>query len=117
MYGYAYHKKETVTVASAASYSTAIDIQEFNKVSVEVPELGTLMGANTSKLFVNVAQSSTDTFRRLKHQAVSGVSDWEVPATSGNYNVICPVEGYNYMQVVFGTAATDGVTVYVHKMK
>jgi len=117
MYGFAHHKSTTVNVASAASVSTAVFIGEMNKIGIEVPAFNSLFGAATVGLSVKVAQDSADTFRTLKVMGNSFVTDWAIPATSGNYNAICPVEGYNWMQVAFTSAATDGYDVLIHNMK
>jgi len=123
MYGFSKHKRISVGVASAASWSSYVNIMNANRVVLEIPEFNTLLGANQANVYVQGAATAAGTYYTVKTQGAStattgNVIDWEVPLASGGYMAVCdPIVGFDFMRVKFGTAATDGYTCYAHIME
>ena len=120
MFGQAGHKKYNFTIATNAVESDAYSILGANKIAIECESFGTSLITATANVFVKVCDTSSGTFRRLKAQGVysaaSGIHDWEVPSTTGDFYAICePVVGFNFMKVEVSNTATDGYSgAYVH---
>lgn len=122
MYGYAYHGVTTCTFASNAKVCTAFDAREANRIAVEMGAFGTLLATTTANLFVQGAINSGTTFRRIKavgvYSAVSGLEDWEVPSTTGDFIAVCdPALGFEAVRFELSNTATDGAECYVHTFK
>jgi hypothetical protein len=122
MYGYFGHGTVDASLASAASKSTFIDIRGVNRIAIEMPAFSTLLATTTANVYVEGGQATTSTFRRVKasgvYSATSGIDDWEVPSTTGNFIAVCdPIVGFNYMKVALSTAATDAISCTIHKMQ
>lgn len=122
MHGQFVHKTEVATFANAATVSRAIPIDGVNRVAFELPTYAIGLAAATCNVFVQVGETDTGTFRRLKdmgvYSAVSGLQDWEIPSGVGNSVVLCrPAAGFNYIKLELSQAATAaGYSPTVHKI-
>lgn len=119
MYG---DKPVVATVASNAKSSTAIYIGGANRIALEIPSFGSDLATATANIFVMGGDTESGTFRRIKdmgvYSATSGINDWEVPSTTGDYLVICDtVLGFGYMKIQLSNTATNGFLPNVHVMQ
>jgi hypothetical protein len=113
------HKRMTATVATGGSLTTAINIAGFNSISIEAPLFSSGCVTATANIKCLVARNATDTFRVLKAQGVysagSGILDWEVPSTTGNYNVVNPhLSGFNLMKIQISNTCTANCEFVIH---
>lgn len=113
------HIRQTLSFASAASYSTLVDVQGAKVVVFELGDVASLFAAKTAGFEPQIAPGTTDTPISLRQpvQSLTGVSynTVSITASSGNLNVIIPeVAGAKYVRLQATTAATDGYTPYVH---
>lgn len=116
MYG---HTRETLSFASAGSYSTGVKVQGAKVLMFELPATGTLFATKAAQFTPQMCKSSNGTFRDivLPVGSVSGLTTgtFVVTAGSGGYNVVVnEMAGANYVRLKANTAATDGYTPFVH---
>lgn len=120
MFGRAGHKVITATIeAGSTEPSSAINVSSWNHVALEVQTFSNGITTSTANVYVKVASTSDGTFRRVQDEGAysAGVSiaDWEVPSSSGNYNVICrPAARYNFIKPEVSNTATASFDIYVH---
>jgi hypothetical protein len=119
MYGLSGHSVIDASIATGATSSSALFVGGYNHVAIEIPTFSVGVATATANVYVQVAQTSTGTFRRVKdmgvYSASSGIGDWEVPSSIGNYMVVCdPAAKFNYMKVELSNVATAVVSCRVH---
>ena len=127
MFGFYGHKRVPATVVTDATFTTAINVQGANRVAFEIPTFAAGLSTASANVYVNVCNSATGTFRRLKdvgiYSASSGIQVWEVPNGAGDYTVLCrPAVGFDWIKLEVGTGgssvtATAGLDCFVHVMK
>ena len=113
------HIRQTLSFATAASYSTLVDIQGAKVVVFELGDVGTLFATKTAAFEPQIAPGTSNTPITLRQpvQGLTGVSynTVSITASSGVLNVMVPeVAGAKYVRLKATTAATDGYTPYVH---
>lgn len=116
------HKRIAAPIATDATISTYVSCGGYKQVAVEIPtaEAGTYTA--TCNVYCKVAYGSAGPFRRVKvmdpgSSAGTGIVDWEVPSSAGNFFSVVPCQGYNYMKVELGASADSTVmSCYVHLM-
>ena len=89
MFGISGHKRVPATVSTDGSVTTAINVRQWNHVSIEVPTFSDGCVTATANIKCLVAKNSTDTFRPVKEMGVyssaSGIEDWEIPSSTGDF--------------------------------
>lgn len=112
------HAIKTATIGTDGSVTTAIGINGFNKIGIEIPTAAVGIITATCNIKVQVAQQSTDTFRPLYAQGVysagSGILEWEIPSNIGNLITEAPVNGWNFMKIQVSNTATANFQTVVH---
>lgn len=107
------HAIKNAFITTDTTVSTAINISGFNKVGIEVPTAEIGLYTATCNIYIQVAQNSDDTFRRVKEQGVysagSGIFDFEVPSNIGNFIMEVPANGWSYMKIESRTSADSTV--------
>ncbi len=122
MNGYGYHGKTVLTFATAAEVSTSMDVREYNRVAIEMASFVSLLATATANVYVQGRFDSTGTYKKIKqmgvYSAVSGLGDWELPSTEGNFLAVCDAAlGFADIRFQLSTVATDGAEVIVHTFK
>lgn len=124
MFGFNRHQSLVATISTDNTFSTAINIDGANKIAIEIPTFDVGLSTDSANVYAVVAKTANGTFRRVKdmgaYSASSGIQDWEVPSSIGNFTVVCrPVVGFNYMKIEVGQGATSvtstaGVLAKIH---
>lgn len=106
-----YHKKITATMATGASYTTAVNIEGFDSMSLMIPTC--VIGATSANLDITlqVANGSTDTFRDLWQISDSGSIQVKATATAGSVIIAVPrpVSEINYARIKADVACTKNL--------
>ena len=102
-----------------ATFSTAVNIDGANKIGLELPTFDVGSSTDSCNVYATVCDTRGGTYRRVKdmgaYSASSGIQDWEVPSTIGNYTVVCrPVVGFNFMKIEVSVSASAGIAARVH---
>lgn len=103
------------TVSAAATLSPEFNVSGWNHVSFDIPTFASYCVSATANVYVQAAQVSGGTFRRIKdvgvYSASSGIQDWEVPASTGGYIVCCrPASRFNFMKIELSITTTAAMT-------
>jgi len=121
MQGLSGHKTIIATIATGGSVTTAINVTQWNHVSIEVPTYAVGCVTATANIKCLVAKNNTDTFRPVREMGVysanSGIQDWEIPSSAGNFNAICrPAARFNWVKFQISNTCTAnlGCVVHVH---
>ena len=115
-------KPYAANIVTDGSASSAIPIAGCNRVALEIATFANGLVTATANIYVLVSPTETGTFRRLKdmgtYSANSGIQDWEVPSTIGDYTAVCDsVLGFNFMKIQTSNTATALLTCSVHIMQ
>lgn len=108
------------TFATSTTCSTAaINIADAQQVAVELATFTSGLSVTSTIVYIQVAQSSTDTFRRLSRVVVSGstslIEDYTVPTFEGNRTVCIPdVKAFNYCKIELANETTHTFGCWVH---
>lgn len=110
-----YHVVKTATIVTDSTFSSEVNIAGFNRIAIEVPTFDAGLSTDSANVYVNVAETEGGTYRRLKdmgaYSSTSGIQDWEVPRTIGNYTVLCrPASGFHWMKLEVAQGATFNAT-------
>lgn len=121
MRGQFVHKTEVATMAINDMVTRAIPIDGVNRIALELPTFAASLITTTANIFIQVCETETGTFRRVKdmgvYSASSGLQDWEIPSTVGGSMVLCrPAPGFNYMKIESSKTATAVYSPTVHKI-
>lgn len=116
------HKAQRLdaTFATATTLSTAgIYIGDAQQVAIELATFGSGLSTTSTIVYMQVAQSSTGTYRRMSRIVVSGatsfIEDWTVPTFEGNRAVVVPdAKAFNYCKVELANATTHTFGCWVH---
>lgn len=104
-------------IASAASVSTAIHVDNFDRVFFDLPTFAVGCATATANVYCLVADSATGTFKNLRlngtYSAGAGIASWEVPSSIGNYRVEVPCQGWPYVKIQLGADTSSTVTANV----
>ena len=108
-------------ITTAAMSSSAIPIAGASRIALEIATFANGLITATANILVKACDTEGGTYRRVKemgtYSANSGLQDWEVPSSAGNYHVICDaVLGFNYMTIESLNTATAVLTCNVHIM-
>ena len=124
MFGQERHAVIAATIATDATFSSAIFIGGANKIAIEIPTFAGGISTDSANVYAVVCSTVDGTFRRLKDMGVysanSGIGDWEVPRTIGNYTVVCnPAVGFKYLKLEIAQGstsmtATAGLAAKIH---
>jgi len=101
----------TVPMASAATQSSAIDLQKsFNKLSLVIPTM-----ASGSDITIYGCQTATGTFRQMFHQPTGASAAAAFSIASSITNCIVPLPNFHvqYLKIGHTTATTDSSYSYV----
>lgn len=115
MYGQYGHARKNLTFASNAKESSVYDISGANKIAVEIAAFDGALATTTANIFVKGCNTSDGTFRRIKqmgiYSAASGIHDWEVPSTTGDFIAVCDAAlGFSFIKLELSNTATAGFT-------
>lgn len=113
------HGVKPANITTGNTASDAIYIQGANRIAIEIPTFSVGVTTATANVYVQGAQTSSATFRRIQidgvYSAASGIYDWETPSSIGNKMVICmPAPGFEYIKIELSNAATAIVSCNVH---
>jgi hypothetical protein len=124
MYGQGRHLAVAATISTDNTFSTFVNITGANKIALEIPTFAVGASTDSCNVYAMVCQTETGTYRVVKdmgvYSSVSGIQDWEVPRSIGNYVVNCPVAvGFNYLKIGIGQAgqnktATANILCKIH---
>lgn len=118
------YKVLTATIATSASISTAIPIDGWNRLAIELPTFSSGCVSATANVYLQATNdAASGTFRRVQvmgfYSGSSGIYDWEVPASTGNKIVVCePALNFAAIKVelsISATAAAYGAKIHVGK--
>jgi len=110
-------------MTTGATFSTYVTlIAGYNNYAISMGTFAVGLPTNTANVYVQVSNTTTtSTFQRVKfmgtYSAGSGIQDWEIPSSIGNYIAVCPaLVGWKYMRVETSTVPTSVQSVQVHSM-
>ena len=104
-------------IASAASVSAAIHVDNFDKVYFDLPTFAVGCATTTANVYCLVCDTAAGTFKNLRlygtYSAGAGIANWEVPSSIGVYRVEVPCQGWPYVKIQLGADTSSTVTANV----
>ena len=123
MFGMFGHKITPCTFTTGSTFSTVITLPGgYNFWAFGIQTFAVGLGTATANVYIQVSNSAaTAGFRRVKlmgqYSAGSGIQDFEVPSSTGNYIVVAPaILGWNYVRLELSTIATNLINAEIHSM-
>lgn len=123
MFGMYGHQVLACTMTTGATVATVITLPGgYNYYAVAVGTFSAGLPTTTANVYVQVSNTTTtSTFQRVKltgaYSSGSGIQDWEVPSSTGNYIAVCPaLVGWKYARVEMSTVPTALMSVQIHSM-
>lgn len=121
MYG---HRVIGCTLTTGATFSTVVTLpMGYNNFAIACGTFSVGLPTATANVYVQVSNTiTTGTFQRVKmmgtYSASSGIQDWEIPSSTGNYIAVAPslAQGWLYARVEPSTVPTAPQSVQIHCM-